>query len=103
MELIVWFVIIPLILGSLLSGLAQSLCTSWGSIPILVDPGKVFVDHPCRRCLDATDESYQRCCRSGRMDNNFLLRLPSGKNFLYFTSRGRRFAGVVCCYRVVSL
>jgi len=30
MELIAWFVIIPLVLGSLLSGLIQSLGTSWG-------------------------------------------------------------------------
>jgi len=30
MELIAWFVIIPLVLGSLLSGLVQSLGTSWG-------------------------------------------------------------------------
>src|SRR5438874_1789414 len=30
MELITWFVIVPAILASLLTGLISSLCTSWG-------------------------------------------------------------------------
>ena len=44
MELTGWFVIVPLGLAALLTGLAQSLGTERGFVPVLLDCGEIRVD-----------------------------------------------------------
>ena len=49
MELTTWFVIVPLSLASLLTGVVQSLGTHVGLVQIPLGPGETTVNHPLPR------------------------------------------------------
>jgi hypothetical protein len=67
MELITWFVIVPLAFASLLTGRVESLGTPWGLVPALLDSRKIpnhyfchYLLHCTRSRLESWDASRER-------------------------------------------
>ena len=69
MELTGWFVIVPLSLASLITGIIQSLGTQWGFVPALLDSAEAPANDLCHHRFAATHAANEpprrRSCADG--------------------------------------